>query len=86
VGLVSHVSEPRDIAETTANLAVAIAGRSGVALSIGKRTFARQLMEGDLSKAYEVATEAMVRNALADDAREGIGAFLDKRHPNWTHG
>jgi len=43
-------------------------------------------MEGDLSKAYEVATEAMVRNALADDAREGIGAFLDKRHPNWTHG
>jgi hypothetical protein len=28
----------------------------------------------------------MVRNMLESDAREGIGAFLDKRKPRWGGG
>jgi 1,4-dihydroxy-2-naphthoyl-CoA synthase len=28
----------------------------------------------------------MAQNAAATDAQEGIGAFLDKRPPTWTHG
>ena len=26
----------------------------------------------------------MTMNALADDAQEGIGAFLEKRQPTWS--
>jgi 1,4-dihydroxy-2-naphthoyl-CoA synthase len=26
----------------------------------------------------------MVDNTQADDAQEGISAFLEKRHPTWT--
>jgi enoyl-CoA hydratase/carnithine racemase len=26
----------------------------------------------------------MVSNMLARDAEEGISAFIEKRHPNWT--
>ena len=28
-------------------------------------------------------TEVMVENMLDGEAQEGIGAFLDKREPNW---
>jgi hypothetical protein len=33
--------------------------------------------------AYRYASEVMVSNLLADDAREGISAFLEKRAPQW---
>ena len=29
------------------------------------------------------ASEVMVRNMLARDAQEGIGAFIEKRAPEW---
>ena len=37
-----------------------------------------------LSEAYKYATRVMVENMMARDAEEGIGAFLDKRKPEWT--
>ena len=36
-----------------------------------------------VAEAYDVAVAAMVDNMLADDAKEGIGAFLGKRMPEW---
>ena len=33
--------------------------------------------------AYDYAEEVMTRNALADDAQEGMSAFLQKRKPEW---
>jgi hypothetical protein len=27
----------------------------------------------------------MVENMMARDAEEGIGAFIEKRDPNWQH-
>ena len=36
-----------------------------------------------LGEAYDHATRVMVENMLARDAEEGIGAFLDKRDPQW---
>ena len=37
-----------------------------------------------LYEAYAYAAGVMVENMMARDAEEGIGAFLDKRKPEWT--
>jgi 1,4-dihydroxy-2-naphthoyl-CoA synthase len=37
-----------------------------------------------LHDAYEYTGAVMVRNMMADDAIEGIDAFLQKRDPQWT--
>ena len=37
-----------------------------------------------LDKAFELANQVMRDNLTSDgDAREGIGAFLEKRDPEW---
>jgi enoyl-CoA hydratase/carnithine racemase len=35
------------------------------------------------AQAYAYAKEVMSQNALAEDAQEGIGAFVDKRPAVW---
>ena len=39
----------------------------------------------DLEEAYEYATERMIKNLQAEDAKEGIDAFLNKRDPKWKN-
>jgi enoyl-CoA hydratase/carnithine racemase len=36
-----------------------------------------------LADAYDYASQVMVENMMARDAEEGIGAFIDKRKPEW---
>jgi len=36
-----------------------------------------------LSKAYDYASNVMVKNMLKLDAEEGIEAFIEKRSPKW---
>ena len=36
-----------------------------------------------LSDAYKYTSKVMASNALGEDAKEGIGSFLEKRIPNW---
>jgi enoyl-CoA hydratase/carnithine racemase len=50
---------------------------------LGKEAFYRQAEMG-LADAYDYASRVMVENMLAGDAREGIGAFIDKRKPEWS--
>ena len=52
-------------------------------LAIGKEAFYKQA-ELPLSGAYEYTREVMAKNLQAQDAQEGIGAFLDKRQPIWS--
>ena len=37
----------------------------------------------DLASAYDYTSEVVVRNMLAEDAKEGIAAFTEKRAPVW---
>ena len=38
-----------------------------------------------LDKAFELANQVMRDNLTADgDAQEGVGAFLEKRDPEWS--
>ena len=64
------------------SLAREIASKPKRTLKIGKEAFYRQL-EMPLEDAYAYAAKVMVENMLDAEAEEGIGAFLDKRQPNW---
>lgn len=66
-------------AMTMANL---IASKSQATIAVGKETFYRQL-EMPLAEAYREAAEVMAHNMMFQDASEGIGAFLEKRKPQW---
>ena len=83
IGLVNRVvAQGRALAEAQA-LGETIATRSHAVVALGKRTFQRQI-ETTLSDGYRLASDAMVENLALPDAREGIGAFLEKRPPRWT--
>ena len=38
-----------------------------------------------LRKAYKYTSKIMTENMMAQDAKEGITAFLEKRNPNWKN-
>jgi len=82
LGLVNRVV-PRDgLRDAVDGLARQIAGKSASTVKIGKEAFYRQA-ELDLAAAYRYAAEVMTTNMLAEDAGEGIDAFLARRPPVW---
>ncbi len=82
-GLVNRIVPKQYLAQVVDKYAAIIASKSPLTLKIGKEAFYRQI-EMPLEEAYDYAARVMVENMLARDAAEGIGAFLDKRHPTWT--
>jgi enoyl-CoA hydratase/carnithine racemase len=82
LGLVNRVVEPDRLDEAVAELAGQIAGKSPLALAIGKEAFYRQL-ELPIDEAYAYASKAMTENMMKRDAEEGIDAFIAKRTPVW---
>lgn len=84
MGLVSDVVPDEDLVTATDELARTVAGASSATVAVGKRAFYDQI-DLPVERAYEEMTKVMVENALSPDAREGVGAFLDKREPQWQH-
>jgi enoyl-CoA hydratase/carnithine racemase len=82
-GLVNELVPAADLEARTREFAQKIASKSPLTLAIGKKAFYRQA-ELPLAEAYAFTREVMAENLKAQDAREGIGAFLDKRAPVWT--
>lgn len=82
IGLVNRVVAPGAERDEALKLARQIASKSALTVKIGKEAFYRQL-EMNLADAYRYASDVMVENMLARDAEEGIGAFIEKRAPNW---
>jgi len=82
IGLVNRVAPREGLRDAVGNLAREIAGKSALTVAIGKEAFYRQA-ELDLASAYRYAAEVMTTNMLAEDAGEGIDAFLAKRAPVW---
>ncbi len=81
-GLINHVVEPEKLVEATLQLAQQIAQASTLTVGLGKQAFYTQI-DLDQPKAYAYAKEVMSMNALAADAQEGMGAFVEKRAPQW---
>jgi enoyl-CoA hydratase/carnithine racemase len=81
-GLVNRVVPAAQLREETQRLARQIVEASPLVLGIGKQAFYAQI-DLDQMKAYDYTKEIMSLNAMAQDAQEGIGAFLEKRKPCW---
>jgi enoyl-CoA hydratase/carnithine racemase len=81
-GLVNRVVEADRVVNEAVELGRKIASKPKHTLKIGKDAFYRQLDMG-LEEAYRYASAVMVENMLDEEAKEGIGAFIDKRQPRW---
>jgi len=81
-GLVNRVVEAGGVLDAAMEMAQKIAVKSPAIVAIGKEAFYRQV-EMPLSQAYDYAAGVMVANMMEPDAEEGIGAFIEKREPNW---
>ncbi|QPC88685.1 enoyl-CoA hydratase [Mesorhizobium sp. NBSH29] len=82
-GLINRVVPREYLNQIVMKYAQTIASKSPLTLKIGKEAFYKQAEKG-LAEAYDYASRVMVQNMLARDAEEGIGAFLEKREPDWT--
>lgn len=82
IGLVNRVVAPDELHDATMQIALKIASKSSMTLATGKRAYYEQ-REMTLGDAYDYASGVMVDNMLAQDACEGIGAFIEKRRPEW---
>jgi enoyl-CoA hydratase/carnithine racemase len=82
LGLVNRVVRPDETVNAAVELGRKIAEKPKATLKIGKEAFYRQL-EMPLEEAYAYASAVMVENMLHEEAKEGIGAFLEKREPRW---
>jgi enoyl-CoA hydratase/carnithine racemase len=81
-GLINKVVAATQVLPEALSLAAKIAAKSPLTVAIGKAAFYAQA-EMPLKDAYAYAAKVMVDNMMARDAEEGIGAFLDKRKPEW---
>jgi enoyl-CoA hydratase/carnithine racemase len=81
-GLINYAVPSEELDATVQRLAAAIVAKSPVAVAAGKGMFYRQLEMG-MATAYTYAAEVMACNMTAEDAQEGIDAFIEKRPPVW---
>lgn len=82
LGLVNRVVPADQVVNEAVAFGRRIAEKPTRTLKIGKEAFYKQL-EMPLADAYRYTAQVMVDNMLDAEAEEGIGAFLDKREPNW---
>jgi enoyl-CoA hydratase/carnithine racemase len=83
-GLVNKVVPAEKLAEETRNWALELAQASPFVLSLGKKAFYSQV-DLDERSAYDYAKEVIAMNCMAEDAFEGMSAFIEKRKPVWRN-
>jgi enoyl-CoA hydratase/carnithine racemase len=82
-GLINDVVPASELKAATRKLASRVAEASPLTVSVGKQAYYNQI-DLDQTKAYAYAREVMTTNAIANDAQEGITAFLEKRAACWS--
>lgn len=81
-GLVNQVVPPAELDTATDALASKLSGKSLAILALGRRSFftAEDL---PLQQSVEFLAAQLSLNVLAEDAAEGVTAFLEKRPAKW---
>jgi enoyl-CoA hydratase/carnithine racemase len=82
LGLVNRVVPLKNLEAETDTLALQIADASRFVLAIGKQGFYAQVDQLD-SNAMHYAKHTITMNLSAEDAQNGIDAFLNKKTPVW---
>jgi enoyl-CoA hydratase/carnithine racemase len=82
-GLINRVVAPEELEVAVADLVARVARSSPATVRIGKQAFYEQI-DLDEPGAYDLTRRVMAANAQTGDAQEGMGAFLEKREPNWS--
>ena len=82
IGLVNRVVGQSELSDAVRKCGEKIAGKAAKTLKIGKQAFYKQAEMG-MAEAYKFASQVMVENMLDENAKEGIGAFIEHRSPEW---
>ena len=81
-GLVNRVAPPEQLDEAVRALVNTIVDKPAAVCAAGKKLFYQQI-ESKIDGAYRIASAAITKNMLGEHAAEGVGAFIEKRKPNW---
>lgn len=81
-GLVNRVAPPERLDEEVQKLVNTIVDKPAAVCAAGKKLFYQQI-ESKIDGAYRIASAAITKNMLGEHAAEGVGAFIEKRKPNW---
>lgn len=83
LGVVSRVVAPEDLDNAVDETVAALAAKSRAVIEMGKDAF---YVVGDLplDAALDHLQAGLTLTSMADDAKEGVMAFVEKREPNWT--
>jgi len=84
LGLVNKVVSSEDLGKETRKMAGHIAEASRFVLAIGKQGFYAQVDQTD-EKAMHFAKHTITMNLMAEDAQNGIKAFIKKETPQWKN-
>ena len=84
IGLINDYFLKSKLNNEVLKVAKNIASKSKLTIKIGKQAFYKQL-EMPLRNAYKYTSKMMTLNMMAQDAKEGISAFLEKRKPEWKN-
>ncbi len=84
LGLINRVVPLEDLPGETQKLAVQIAEASRFVLAIGKQGFYDQIDQPD-DAAMNYARHTIAMNLTAEDAQNGISAFIEKKTPVWKN-
>ena len=84
IGLINDYFLESKLNNEVLKVAKNIASKSKLTIKIGKQAFYKQL-EMPLRNAYKYTSKMMTLNMMAQDAKEGISAILEKRNPKWKN-
>ena len=82
LGWANRVVPRAQFAAEVEKTAKALASKSPAILKLGRRAY-YAMSEMGFEQAIEYLQAMLTVNTLTEDAAEGIGAFLEKRQPNW---
>jgi enoyl-CoA hydratase/carnithine racemase len=81
IGLVNHVVEDEKLADAAMDMANKIASMAPIAVRLAKKAVDDGIEIPLLRKALELETKLAADCFISKDFKEGVNAFIEKRHP-----
>jgi len=82
IGLINRVVKQDELEQKAREWAALLARKSPLAVQTAKKAF-YAAADMEYFKSLEYMTDTLARLCTAEDATEGIKAFMEKRKPNW---